>query len=751
MKDDTTHEMITEETLPKDGSTSTAEPIAEQLEEELLCVKAQLHAVNEQHEVQAEELRAFNEDLQATNEELRSASEETDSSREELQSVNEELTTVNQELRIKVEELAQAHDDCRNLINSTDIATIFLDRALRVKLFTPRAREIFSLLSVDRAQLLFDISSNLVYDDLADTVRQVIETLQPVKREVQTRGEKSYAMHILPYRTTDDRINGAVLTFIDVTERKRAEEALLKSTESLRLVIENVRDHAIITSDLDRCLTSWNPGAQAMFGYTEEEILGQLVDVLFTPEDRAHGAPAQEAETAAAKGRAENERWHVRKDGTRFYGSGSATPLRGGAGELLGFVKIMRDLTASKRADEARKAAEAALQNADRRKDEFLATLAHELRNPLAPLRHALEILRASSADDNTVARMRNIMQQQVDQLVRLVDDLMDVSRITRNKIELRRERIELKEVVQSAVEAIRPLIESAGHELKILIPDQALRVSADPVRLTQVITNILNNAIKYTEGAGCIELSAFGDAYDAVVRVRDNGIGIEPELLPRVFDLFAQADTSSTRRQHGLGIGLTLTKRLVEMHGGTIEARSGGLGKGSEFIIRLPIIADDQPDQVMAEGAQPASSNTPESKRKILVVDDETACAEMLAELLGLHGYEVQAVNGGKAALNAFNAWRPDVVLLDIGMPDMDGYEVARQVRQQVGADEVVLIALTGWGQEKDRERVREAGFIHHLLKPIEMDALRALLAESQRPPASSKRTACSQSHARS
>ncbi len=391
----------------------------------------------------------------------------------------------------------------------------------------------------------------------------------------------------------------------------------------------------------------------------------------------------------------------------------------------------MRDLTEKKRAEEERNTAQAALRNADRRKDEFLATLARELRSQLAPLKNALEILAVKESDRKGVSQLRETMAHQVDQLSRLVDHLMDV---TRGEVELRRERVGIEEIIQSAVEATRPLTKGAGYELKISIPNRALCVRADPMRFTQVIANILNNAVKYIDGTGCIELAAAREGKDAVVRVRDTGIGIAPELLPKIFDLFAQADTSSTRGQPGLGIGLTLVKRLVELHGGTVEAHSEGIGKGSEFIVRLRLLAEDELEKTIPAGAQSTAGNLPDTGPRVLVVDDNTASADTLTELLGLYGYEAQAAYSGEAALDAFNAWRPDVVVLDIGMPDMDGYEVARRMREHAPSDRAMLIALTGWGQERDRERVREAGFDHHLLKPLDFGALRTLLAESQR-----------------
>jgi PAS domain S-box-containing protein len=514
---------------------------------------------------------------------------------------------------------------------------------------------------------------------------------------------------------------------LDITERKQAEKALRETEERLRTLVQNVRDYAIFMIDPDGFITDWTEGAERVKGYTAEEAIGRHVSIFYTPEDVVAGEVEREIGQAAEEGRAEREYWRVRKGGQRFWANEIATAIRDAAGKLVGFTKISRDLSERKQAEEK-------LKEADRRKDEFLATLAHELRNPLAPLRNALEILRVKEADREGVSRVRETMEQQVTHLARLVDDLLEVSRITRGKIELRRERVELKEIVQSAVEMSRPLIDASRNELSIKLPHRPVYVEADSVRLIQIIANLVNNAVKYTERAGHIELTVAHEGADAVLRVRDNGIGIQPDLLPKIFDLFAQVDASSTRAQGGLGIGLTLVKHLVELHGGSVEAHSEGLGQGSEFIVRLPIAADDQ----SVTETQPKTPDVPLSTCRILVVDDNSAAADTLAELLRLYGNEVQVVHDGQAALQVFEEWRPDVMVLDIGMPGMDGYEVARRVRRQAAPDEVMLIAATGWGQEKDRELAREAGFNHHLLKPLDLHKLQGML-RLVRPPGAS------------
>jgi len=377
---------------------------------------------------------------------------------------------------------------------------------------------------------------------------------------------------------------------------------------------------------------------------------------------------------------------------------------------------------------EREKTAEA-LRQADRRKDEFLATLAHELRNPLAPIRNALQILRMTASDDPTAERVCEMMERQVNHMVRLVDDLMEVSRITRGLIELREEETDVATVILSAVETSKPLVEAGEHQLAVSLSPEPIPLRGDSMRLAQVFANLLNNAAKYTDHGGQIWLTAKRVGPTAVVTVRDNGIGLPEDMLPTVFDMFMQADRSANRSQGGLGIGLTLVKSLVELHGGTISVHSDGPGQGSEFTVRLPVATETK-----TKSRQPASaadaSRAP--SRRVLVVDDNKDAAVSLAMLLKFLGTDVDTANDGQAALAVMETNRPDVVLLDIGMPGMDGFEVARRIRERHDWDGVVLIALTGWGQTEDRNRTRAAGFDHHLVKPADITTLQSLLGST-------------------
>jgi PAS domain S-box-containing protein len=368
------------------------------------------------------------------------------------------------------------------------------------------------------------------------------------------------------------------------------------------------------------------------------------------------------------------------------------------------------------------------LRAADRSKEEFLAVLAHELRNPLAPIRNSLHIMRLSGELTSAGERVQDVMERQVSHLVRLVDDLMEVSRISRGKIELRKEPVELAEVMASAVEASRPLIEEARHQLAISLPTEPLTLEADGIRVAQIMSNLLNNAAKYTEPGGQIWLTARRDAGDVVISVRDTGIGIPPEKLPHVFDMFAQVHGMSYRNNGGLGIGLTLVRRLVELHGGRIEARSGGLGKGSEFTVRLPL--SQRAVEAPVQKPRKPERSVPLANKQVLVVDDNHDAADSLAMFLKFLGASVQVAYDGTAAIDMVAKSQPEIVLLDIGMPMLDGYEVARRLRELPEGRDLLLVAMTGWGQEEDKRRTASAGFDHHLVKPVDPVKLEKLLA---------------------
>ncbi|HEY1187801.1 MAG TPA: PAS domain S-box protein [Gemmata sp.] len=728
------------------------------------------------------------------------------------------------------------------------------------------------------------------YTDLLDRVYRTGEpyTASAAEVKLETAGGVLEARHVdfvyQPLRDAGGAVTGILVQGIDQTERKRAELGVRERDERLQLFLGAASDYAVIISGPDGRVTEWLGGSERITGWSGAEATGQPLSLIFTPEDRAAGIPEEETGRAAAAGRADNTRWHQRKDGSQFFGEGVTVGIRGPGGELRGFGKVFRDRTDRKRAEDgvrfladasaslaelvdyestlrrianiavtgfadwcvvdvlesgARRrlavthtesdevtAARAgdtpadeviphvlrtgepevvadlaavepgsapqgaervaklravgvrsylcvpllsrglviggltflshsarrpfgpaelrvaqdlagrvtsaienaqlyrALQDQDRRKDEFLATLAHELRNPLAPVRNGVQILkmgRSPERDEKTLG----MMDRQLTHMVHMVDDLLDVSRVSSGKVVLRKERVELRAVIEAAVETTRQGVETGRHELTVALPDEPLALDADRTRLAQVFANLLNNSAKYTPEGGRIEVSAARDNGHAVVRVADTGVGIPAEMLPKVFDMFTQVGTSLDRAQGGLGIGLTLVKRLVELHGGRVTAESRGPGQGSTFTVRLPL---DLTRQQAVPGAGQAGDGAATSLR-VLVVDDNRDAAESLAMILEMKGHEVRTAHDGPEALRVLGTYLPRLILLDLGLPGMTGFEVARKVRESNALRGVTLAALTGWGQEEDRRRTREAGFDYHMVKPADPAELDRIL----------------------
>ncbi len=500
---------------------------------------------------------------------------------------------------------------------------------------------------------------------------------------------------------------------MDTTARKRAEEALFQERELLSTIIDRI-PVMLTVYEPDAKVLRLNPAFERTLGWSSNDA----ADVSLM--ERCYPDPAYRERVRQFMQSCREGWMDIRmrtRDGRDLETSWANVRLSSGTQVGIGI-----DITDRKRYEQS-------LQDADRRKDEFLAMLGHELRNPLAPIRNAAQVIRLLSPSDPNVRRSTEVIERQVEHMSRLVEDLLDVSRITRGKITLQKEPVELAAVLARAVETARPLIDARRHRLTVTLPSTVLRVNADPTRLAQVVANLLTNAAKYTEEGGHITLGVESDADTATIRVRDTGVGIPREMLSRVFELFTQVERSLARSEGGLGIGLTLVKNLVELHGGTVEAHSDGPGRGSEFVVRLPVLS--LPHAANAgEGERTRSLAVP--SRRILVVDDNVDAAQSLAMLLQVSGHEVRTAHDGPTALQLAQTWPPQAVLLDIGLPRMDGYEVARRLRQQPAMENALLVALTGYGQEEDRRRALEAGFNAHLVKPADADELRHLLARS-------------------
>ena len=509
--------------------------------------------------------------------------------------------------------------------------------------------------------------------------------------------------------------------------------------ELLRAWTEGESDRSLFPIDPDGRILDWDAGAARVEGHRAEDVLGRHASILWVADDEGEGGGGPEAFAAVlaealATGRASRLASRRRADGSRFRARVILTPLRDGDGGLIGFAHLTRDLEESGQWRDRALAAEAELDTVERRKEEFLAMLAHELRNPLAPMLNATQILRLCGDSPETASRMRAMIEQQVRHMARLIDDLLDVSRITRGKIRLRTEPLDLSEVVARSLDSARPLLEASGHSLTVALPPGPLHVRGDATRLDQVLTSLLNNAAKYTDAGGSVRLSIERDGDEAVLRVRDSGIGIAPPMLPRVFDLFAQADCTLDRSRGGLGIGLTLVRSLVLLHGGTVQARSPGLGQGSEFIVRLPALDESPCAEPVVGDPEPTAG---ESGQSVLIVDDNIHAATSLAMLVKLWGYGPLVAHDGLRALELAREQRPTIVLLDIGLPGMDGLEVARRLRGIPDLELATIVAMTGYGQDEDRRRSREAGFDHHLVKPVDLDALEKLIARRGPAPA--------------
>lgn len=666
-------------------------------------------------------------------------------------------------------------------------------------------------------------------------------------------GRKNMLLNARRVCRADNTTESILLAIEDVTARREAEEARRAIENRYTSLVQNIRDHSIFMMDTDGNITTWNTEAERIIGYTESEILGRNFSVIFTPEDRQGGLPRIELGLATKNGRAEDERWHLRKNGTRFWALGIVTPMYGSNGSITGFSKILRDMTDRKRVEAALQESEvryrrlfqtakdgilildadtgkvldanpfmtallgytheefvqkelweigffqdikenrsayrelqekgyvryehlpletrtgksvevefvsnvytendrqvvqcnirditercrlerqtqeqsATLADLNRRKDEFLAMLSHELRNPLAPILSAVQLLHLQKGRSSIRIKAEAIIERQVGQLTHLVDDLMEVSRAITGRIELHREEVVLCGIVERAVETARPSIDQRRQELTVTLLSDPIWLYVDAARLEQVVTNLLANASKYTPEGGHIWISAQQEGDMAVLRVRDAGLGITPAFLPHVFELFTQAERSCERSQGGLGIGLALVKRLVEMHEGTIRV-SSTLGKGSEFVVRLHVHPPTAPPVVI----QSKSTEIPDPAApslRVLIVDDNVDAATSLEMLLQESGHQVWIAQTGPAALAAALKHRPDVMLLDIGLPGFDGYEVAQRIRRQPLLHEIVLVAMTGYGHETDRQHSQKAGFDHHLIKPVDFGKVQQILA---------------------
>lgn len=819
------------------GEVPAARHDAAHLGHELAATRDYLQTVVEQHEASSEELQSANEEIQSANEELQSINEELETSKEEIQSSNEELVTVNEELNHRNMELGRVNNDLTNLLGSVQVPIVIVGHDFRIRRFTAAAERLLKLIPSDVGRPLADINLNLANaPDLEPLLVEVLETVSTLEREVQDRRGCWYALRLRPYKTSDNRIDGVVIMWVDIDTMKRAHD----DTAS---IVATVREPLLVLED-DLRVRSASGAFYRIFQVTPEETIGrflfdlgkrqwdvpelrrlllellprhtevknfelerdfehlghrtmilnarQLLQVggkpaiLLAIEDSTEWKQLDEALRASEAGlrftlesaqvgaweidlptgtarhslrhdkafgytepvtewnfdiflqhvypadRAEVEsHWQRTRltledlhfecrvtwpDGSLHWIEVHACSYVNQGGKASRIMGIVADVTDRKRSEEVFRERALQMGEADRRKDEFLAMLAHELRNPLAPIRNALQVVKLAGEPSSVVIAATQMIERQVGQIVRLVDDLLDVSRITRGMIELRREWLDIGTLVGQAIEGVRPLCEQFDQHLVIVQPPEELHVSADPVRLGQVVGNLLHNACKFTNRGGRITITLERDGGDAVVRVHDTGIGLAADRLSDIFELFTQVDASLERSGSGLGIGLTLVRQLAEAHGGTVYATSAGVGQGSEFVLRLPLA---EAPVLLRPAARPSSDGP---GRRILIVDDNRDAADSLALLLQMSGHTTAVVYDGHAAIREAPAFHPDVILLDIGLPGMNGLEVGRRIRQEDWGKDIVLIALTGWGQDDARRASSDAGFQSHLVKPVEL-----------------------------
>jgi PAS domain S-box-containing protein len=567
------------------------------------------------------------------------------------------------------------------------------------------------------------------------------QELQQVNRQLQATNEE-LAIARDEARQAQEKVTSILesitdgFTTVDITDRKRTQEALRASEEQFHLLLENVKDYAIFFLDTERRITRWNLGAERILGYQEAEILGQSGSIIFTPEDREQGEDKGEIDKAEAEGRAENERWHVRKDGSRFWGSGIVTPLRDERGKLRGFAKIMRDTTERKQAEDERnellareQEARAEAEAANRIKDEFLAVLSHELRTPLNPILGWAKLLRSRTFDKKTADRALETIERNAKLQIQLIEDLLDVSRILRGKLTLNICPVALASTIEAAMETVRLAAQAKSIQIQTRLDSSVGLVAGDPNRLQQVVWNLLSNAVKFTPDGGSVEVRLERVGSQSQIQVIDTGKGISPDFLPHVFEYFRQADSTTTREFGGLGLGLAIVHHLVELHGGTVWAESLGERQGATFTIRLPLLAVNP--QTIQESEQP-DSTLDLSDLKILVVDDEVDSREFVTFALEEHRAVVKAVASAREALEALALEKPDLLLSDIGMPEMDGYTLIRQIRmmspEQGG--QIPAIALSAYASNTDSKQALAAGFQKHIAKPVEPAQLMAIIA---------------------
>lgn len=690
------------------------------LSQELETTRDYLQSVIEHQEAVNEELQSANEEAQSANEEMQSINEELETSKEEIQSTNEELATVNDELINRNLELARVGNDLTNVLTSVRMPILILGPDLRIRRFTPASEKALDLAEGDIGRPLSSVKLSLAIPNLEPLLREVIETGSPREQDVQDMQGRWCSLRARPYQTAEHVIDGVVVSLVDI-------DALMRARDYAESILAGVPMPMIVldaTLRVKRASVSF----YETFRVSAEATEGRYIYDLGNRQWDIPKLRVQLEEVLPREREMQDfEVSHLfERIGHRIMMLNARRLVQPAGNEPL-IVLSIRDITEHRALEESLIERNAELAQADRSKDEFLAMLAHELRNPLAPLRNAAEILQTEDATTEERTQVVEMLGRQISNMSRMVDDLLDVSRITEGKIELRKQPVALAEILTSAVEAARPSLTARSQELTLLMPEEPVILDADSTRLEQVFGNLLGNASKYSGEGTRITLTAErsmgAEPPEVIISVKDEGVGIPPELLPRVFDLFVQASRALDRTYGGLGIGLTLVQRLVRQHGGSVAAHSPGLGKGSEFIVRLPL----QPGHTLVTSAPAAPQREP--SHRLLIVDDNQDSARSMATLQRRRGHETRIACTGLEALTVAAEFLPDVVLLDIGLPRMDGFEVARHLRAMPAMSGVLLLAMSGYGCSTDLEKAQQAGFDDYFIKPVDLDRLREAL----------------------
>ncbi|MBA3392856.1 MAG: PAS domain-containing protein [Deltaproteobacteria bacterium] len=685
--------------------------------DQLGALEAELDYTKDNLQAAIEQLETGNEELQASNEELMSSNEELQSTNEELQSVNEELYTVNAEYQSKITQLTELTNDMDNLLASTDVGTIFLDENLRIRKFTPQVAENFNLMPQDLGRSIETFTNNMQHPDFIADLRKVLATGERVEREVRDQHNRSYYLRVLPYRAKGGT-SGLVITFIEISGLKAAEDALFHERYLLDSLLTSVPD-AIYFRDTRGKFIRANPAFATRIGLAD--AAGALGKTPFEmPDPKAALDLHHPDEEVLRTGESQHYKLEqrTRADGAPQWDLATRLPLRGTHGEVVGVIGIFRDVTEQKLGEEK-------ILEGVRRRDEFLAMLSHELRNPLASVVTATQLLKGVNLPQEHT-RLIEVVDRQSNQMARLLDDLLEASRVTQNKVEIRRLPMDLRAVVEEAASAVRSMMSASDLAFSYDIDPRPLTIDGDAARLQQVCVNLLTNAAKYTPKGGRVYLRATREGTDAIIRIEDNGVGIPADMLKAVFELFVQSSRTIDRSQGGIGVGLTLARSLIDLHGGTIVAVSAGEGKGSSFTVRLPLSTHEIDELAVRKRGKVLARGS-----RIALVEDNEDTREMMCALLVRSGFEVRTAADGLAALDLIEEFMPHAAVVDVGLPGIDGFEVARRVRAKSKLQHVTLVALTGYGQQSDRATAIKAGFDAHLVKPVRLEQLLAILSK--------------------